>query len=261
MKPIAFFSCLLTVVNSAAQDKIDTDRPDQTESAVLVPKKYFQAEFGFNRESSGGVYYTLVHPTFLLKYGLSKRFELRLESAFVTEYIRRLPDSARTTHFEPLEIGTKIAFFEERGLRPKTSLIFHTGSSFEGNHFQAWEFTSTLRLTCQNTLSKKMGLGYNIGLEKSRDETVWLYTLSPNMNIGERWYSYIELFGYRVKDAISFERSWQNSFDAGIAYFISNDAKLDLSAGWGLGSNSMNNYIALGFSFRVPVNKKFRMTQ
>ena len=31
--------------------RIDTDRPDQTESAFLVPKKFFQSELGLLKEN------------------------------------------------------------------------------------------------------------------------------------------------------------------------------------------------------------------
>src|SRR5512139_2371142 len=99
-----------------AQERIDTDRPDQTESAVLVPKKYFQGEFGFGKENLENDNYNLVHPTFLLKYGLSKRFELRLEGDFLSQYIHLIPDTKSTVNLEPVEIGTKIALFEEKGL-------------------------------------------------------------------------------------------------------------------------------------------------
>ena len=36
-------------VGAGQEDRIDTDRPDQTESAGIVPKNYFQAEVGFKK--------------------------------------------------------------------------------------------------------------------------------------------------------------------------------------------------------------------
>lgn len=259
MKPIAFFIFLLTGLTAFAQERIDTDRPDQTESAVLVPKKYFQGEFGFNKENYGDKNYILVHPTFLLKYGLSKRVELRLESAYATEYVHLIPNTVTETDLEPVEIGTKISLFEEKGWRPKTSFIFHIGSSFEGKHIEEWDFNSTFRFTCQHTLTENIGLGYNIGMESDGEENVLLYTFSPNFNIGKKWYAYVELFGFRTRDIYSFQKRWQHAFDTGLAYYLSNNTKVDLSSGFGLGSNPMTNYIALGFSFRVPVKAKYKL--
>lgn len=238
-----------------AQEKIDTDRPDQTESAVLVPKKYFQGEFGFNKENYEGDNYTLVHPTFLLKYGLSKRFELRLESAFSSDYLHYIPSTKKETQLEPVEIGTKVSLFEEKGLRPKTSLIAHLGLPFAAsNPDNDQKVFPSYRFTFQNTISDVMGLGYNIGSEWDgyENKTVWLYTFSPNFNIGQKWYAYVEIFGFK-------EESWEHAVDGGIAYYISKDTKLDLSGGFGLGKNPLRNYAALGFSFRIPLNEKYRL--
>src|SRR6266581_2531378 len=57
---------------------IDTDRPDQTESAFLVPKNWVRLEAGFNFEKSNSHEKEFLTPTLLSKYGLSKRVELRL---------------------------------------------------------------------------------------------------------------------------------------------------------------------------------------
>lgn len=245
---------VLSFVQAAAQTKIDTDRPDQTESAVLVPKKYFQGEFGFNRENLQKDTHNIVHPTFLLKYGLSKRFEFRLESEFSTQYL--LQGDEGTTALQPVEIGTKISLFEERGLLPKTSLIVHLGLPFVASDVD-WnrELFPSFRFTLQNAITEKIGLGYNVGSEWNgyENKAIWLYTFSPNFTIGERWYSYIEVFGFK-------EDNWQHAIDGGLAYYISNDVKLDLSGGVGLKDNPLRNYIALGVSFRVPLSPKYRLS-
>jgi len=258
MKPIVFFIFLLAGLHAFAQEKIDTDRPDQTESAVLVPKKYFQAEFGFGKENLEGKNYTLAHPAFLLKYGLSKRFELRLESEYTSEYIHLIPETKTTTDLQPIEIGTKIALFEEKDLRPKTSLIIHVGSSFKGSNPFEWPYHISYRITCQHSITEKIGLGYNLGQQSDEEGWAWLYTFSPNISIGKRWYGYVEAFGFKGS-GMSVNRKWQHAFDAGFAYYISNDAKVDLSGGIGLADNPMRNYIALGFSFRIPVKEKYRL--
>src|SRR5215813_7095166 len=88
------------------EEKIDTDRPDQTESAGIVPKNYFQAEVGFNKENTFFKNYNLVYPTALLKYGFNQ-FELRLESVFISTYEQRISESKWTTGLLPVEIGFK----------------------------------------------------------------------------------------------------------------------------------------------------------
>jgi len=248
MKPLFIALALLVGKVSLAQpEKIDTDRPDQTESAVLVPVKYFQGEFGFGKENLKNNSYHLIHPTFLLKYGLSQRFELRLESEVASEYLLT-PQTKTTISLEPVEIGSKISLFQEKGLFPKTSLIVHLGLPFATSNYDKHQnLFPSFRFTCSHTITEKIGIGYNAGAEWDgyNNKPAWLYTLSPNFSIGKRWYSYVEAFGFYHTD------SWEHNIDGGLAYYLSNDAKIDLSGGFGLGSSILKNYLSLGFSFRL----------
>jgi hypothetical protein len=235
-------------------ERIDTDRPDQTESAVTVPRKFFQMEFGFGRENMRNNDYNFAHPVFLLKYGLFKRAELRLEGNFFSEHEQLVPDPKTTTRFEPLEVGTKIALFEEKGLLPKTSFIGHLGLPFTASEVdENQEVFGSIRFSFQHTLSERAALGYNAGViwDGYSDKPKWMYTFSPNINIGKRWYAYVETFAFFREGEAA-----EHSVDAGIAYYVSNDAKLDFSGGVGLGDNPMRNYIALGASFRFGPKKK-----
>lgn len=233
-------------------EKIETDRPDQTETPFLVPKKYFQAEFGLNVEKYTGNYDRFVHPTSLLKYGLTNRFELRLESTVLTNYLQRVPSSVMQTQMEPLEVGTKIRLFEEKGLRPKASVIAHVGLPFlAGKAYRSLSASYTTRLSLQNSLSKNVSLGYNLGVEGGGGEsTAFFYTVAPGFNIGEKWYAYAEAFGSFANEGSL------HHLDGGLAFFLSPDTKVDLSAGFGLGDSPLKHYTALGFSFRLPVGRR-----
>ena len=244
---LLFIFCIVDFCVSA-QERIDTDRPDQTESALTVPKKYFQGEFGFAKENFHNENFNLIYPAFLLKYGISKKAELRMEGNFLSQYIHLIADTKTTTLLEPVEIGTKISLFEEKGMRPKTSLIVHLGLPFTASQYDKEQhFFPSFRFTCQHSLSSTIGLGYNVGAEWDGYDSkpAWLYTFSPNFNIGKRWYAYVEAFGF-------IERNFsEHNLDGGIAYYISNDTKVDFSSGFGIGSSALKNYLNLGFSFRL----------
>ena len=238
----------------STQEKIETDRPDQTETAVLIDKNMLQAEVGFNKENANDENYILVHPTALFKYGLSKRVELRLETNYVTEHIQLIPNPKETTYFEPLILGGKIALFEEKGWRPKTTFIGGVSLPFTGSRTaRTTNAAPGFRFTMQHSLSETIGLGYNLGGEWDGETSVpeWIYTFAPGFNIGERWYAYVEAFG-----SIKKGESPDHNVDGGFAYFISNNFKIDLSGGVGLSENSLKNYVALGFSFRINMQKK-----
>lgn len=245
VNPCALFFFSIT---SAAQEKIDTDRPDQTESATTVPRHYFQAEIGFNKENTFNRNYDLVHPTALLKYGF-KHWELRVETTARSSYEQLTPTPKWTTGFEPVEVGCKVALWEEKKWIPKTSLIVHFAlPTVASRSFKADHIAPSFRFTMQNTFSKTAGLGYNIGAlwDGFGPTPVWLYTFSPNFNIGKRWYAYIEAFGFIQKDQPA-----QHNLDGGIAYYVSNDLKADFSSGFGISASAPDSYFAIGFSFRI----------
>jgi hypothetical protein len=76
---VLLMAALLPLCCPAQMGRIDTDRPDQTESAFLVPAHWLQFEMGCNQQATVGKKpdeYLL--PTLLSKYGLGKRAELRL---------------------------------------------------------------------------------------------------------------------------------------------------------------------------------------
>jgi len=231
----------------AQVEKIDTDRPDQTESAVTVPKNYFQAEFGFNKENLPGRNYDLLHPTTLLKYGLHK-FEFRLEATLRSSYEYLFPNPKWTKGLEPVVIGFKTALWEENKLLPKTSLIVHLGLPFLASKtFRTDHLIPSFRFTMQNSITANVAIGYNLGAEWDgySSTPAWVYTFAPGFNVGKKWYTYIEAFGFIHK-----KEKPQHNLDAGIAYYISNNVKIDLSAGIGISEAAPENYVAVGFSFR-----------
>jgi len=243
----------LLTLRLSAQERIDTDRPDQTESVFTVPKHYVQGELGFGRESFTDRSYNIVHPAFLFKYGISKRAELRLESNLLSEHMELPQGNSKSTQMEPLEIGAKFALFEEKGLRPKTSLIAHLGLPFTASDPDPDQnLFPSFRFLFQHSLSERASIGYNLGAEWDgySNRPTWTYTFSPNTNIGRNWYAYVEAFGFLHEG-----RAPEHQLDGGLAYYLSNDMKLDLSSGFGIGDSPLRYYVSLGFSFRFSTGR------
>jgi hypothetical protein len=256
IKSIVTAMLLLTCVfSSLAQvEKIDTDRPDQTESAVLVPKKWIQFEMGFSKQVNSPTENEFQYPTLLSKYGISKRFEFRLITTIQTNTDFSNPLlQKRNTGLTPVEIGAKIALWEEKKLLPKTSLIFHVGiPKMASKDFQADHLAPNFRFTMQHSITKRIGLGYNVGAEWDgvNKEATWIYTFAPGINLSKKWYGYIEAFGF-----ISKKNDPEHSLDGGIAYYIKPDFKIDLSSGFGISKAAPDWYIAVGGSIRFKTGK------
>lgn len=234
--------------------QIELDRPDQTETPIIVPKRWFQAELGFNVEKNQEGLTQLVHPTILSKYGLSNRIEIRLITEYITQETSRQVTSGNNaiTGLVPVQIGGKLSLSEEIKWMPKTSFIVHLViPKAATKEFRQTNWAPNFRFVMQNTLSNSVALGYNIGAEwdgNTKDPS-WVYTLAPGFNLSERIYFYVEAFGLLKKGEHP-----QHALDGGFAYAITKNIKIDLSGGNRISHyNELNYYFSLGFSFRIPL--------
>ena len=252
-----FYTLILSFISVSlyAQEQIDTDRPDQTESAFLVPKKWLQFEAGFNFQKNNSNENEFLTPTLLSKYGLSKRLELRLITSLKTNSSSTIPyGKSNETGLDVVELGAKISLTEEKKFLPKTSLIFHLGiPGFTSVKFKPDKIAPNFRFTMQHTLSSRISVGYNAGCEWDgiTNDPAYIYTLTLGFAPSKKWYSYIEGFGAFKKHIIP-----EHNFDSGLAYYISNNLKADVSSGFGLTNTAAQWYIAIGLSVRFNTNKK-----
>jgi Putative MetA-pathway of phenol degradation len=249
---------LLCSLAATAQEKIDTDRPDQTESAFLVPARWVQFEIGFNKESTvSRTEKTYLLPTLLSKYGINKNFELRLITTIESvQYKFQGRSFGNSNGLLPVQIGAKIRLAEETGIFPKTSLIWHVAlPGVASPKKRADKLAPNFRFTMQNSLGKNAALGYNLGAEWDgySNNPTWIYTFAPGLNIGERWYGYVEAFGFITKEGPP-----RHSLDAGIAWYATNNFKIDFSGGFGISPAAPPWYASVGASvrFNTAKNKK-----
>lgn len=254
MRP--FISCLLLIFVFAqlaraqkAVEPIATDRPDQTETPILTPKKFFQAEIGFAREKNGAATNWLL-PTALLKYSLSDFFEARLILEGQTSRIKTGNRVERTGGLVPVEIGMKVKIAEEKGLIPHTSLIGHISLPNWASKDRKGVYSAlNFRFTMQHTLSSFSTFSYNLGAEWDgrSPEPVFIYTLANGYTFSDKWGGYIELYGFAPQ-----KQSAAHNFDAGITYLVFPNLQFDVSAGFGITKNAPDHFVGCGVSFRLP---------
>ncbi len=225
---------------------IETDRPDQTETASLVPVGYFQLETGFSIEDTEpGFIYT--HPSALLKYGVSENFEVRVIAEYIN--IQREPNP-NVDGMLPLRVGLKTKLFNQNGIIPKAALLGHiTLPGIASEQFRESFFAPDLRLAFLHAFDR-FSVSYNVGAEWDgfTPRPDFIYSLSLGVNIVGGLGIFVEGYG-RVPQ----QREDDNELrmDAGLTYLINNDVQVDLSGGIGLTDNAPEKYVALGLSFRL----------
>jgi len=228
---------------------IETDRPDQTETASLVPKGYFQMENGFSIEDTEpGFIYT--HPSTLWKVGVTEFFEVRV----ITEYINiQLDPNPKVDGLLPVRVGFKSRLLDQKGVVPKTSFIGHISlPGVASKQFQQTYFAPDLRLAFQHSISDRYTVGYNFGAEWDGEtpRPDFIYTLSLSAGLFHGLSIYGELYGSMPQQS---EDDADLRLDGGFTYLVSNDVLVDISGGIGITDNAPEKYIAIGLSYRFKM--------
>jgi hypothetical protein len=255
MKRIILISVLIVIVRLAFAQKQElvTDRPDQTEAPVLVPQGGVQIETGFQYEkdrSQGVQVKNFTYNTTLIKYGVNEHFELRFISEYLGTQVKGVGETKvrKAQGFSPLAVGVKIKLADEKGIWPQAALIGHvnlrTGSEAYTPSYTAADF----RFTFANTLSEKLTLSYNLGVEWDGEtpEAAFLYTLSLGYSVSDRIGVFIEGYSFFPENAKA-----DNRVDAGLTFLITEVVQWDVSAGLGLSENAPDSFISTGLSVRL----------
>jgi hypothetical protein len=230
-------------------DPIEVDRPDQTETASLVPKGYFQMETGFSIEDTEpGFLYT--YPSILWKIGVNENFELRI----ITEYIniQRMPNPD-IGGVLPIEVGFKSKILDQHGLVPKTAFLGHLSlPGVASEHFATTYFATNMKFAFQHTISDRFSVGYNLGMEWDGEDPrpTFIYTLATGVSVLRRLGIFLEVYGDVPQQR---EDDFRHRLDGGFTYLIGRDVLLDISGGMGLSDNAPERFIGFGVSYRFKM--------
>lgn len=237
-----------------AQDAIITDRPDQTESAALVPTGYLQGEHGFainilelNTEYS-------IAST-LMRYGINEYFEVRLE-------ISPIINDGRESEFgiNPVSVGLKSRLISKDNF--DLSLITHIQlPKVASKHLQTNYAAIATRLTAAHRIKDWWSIGYNAGIEWDgfTPNPYYIYTLTSGFSVGEHCGVFAEVYGniyYNnpVADII-YDPLDEHYVDAGFTYSPNENQQFDISAGAIFQAGIPSAFISTGFAYRFNTIK------
>lgn len=241
-------------------ETIDIDRLGKSKSPFSIPKKWFQSEVGFLKQTDKFPEFSQTekyfqHPLFFGRYGLSNRIEARLITDWVTEKTIGTNITDVYTGINTFQLGFKANFIKEKGIRPEIALIAHyvfnslrtlTGKTdtIDGANFS---------FAFHHTLSDNVWLNYNAGMqwEHFRNEPAYLYTISPRFKFEDDWCAFVEVFGFIWKDDKP-----QHSLSAGLAYNVNDNFKIDAAGGIKLNKRTPDNFFTVGCSFRFKTSNK-----
>jgi hypothetical protein len=230
-----------------AQDKIEPDRPTESQNASLISKGGFQTEIGVRKDQENSQDYNIQHPNAVLRYGLFKQLEVRLETTVESQ---RYPTKNMFAYgLEPIEVGLKGNIFRAKDTSFTASIYGLIGfpriASDDHQHNNTFY---RVRLLFQNELSDKIKLIYNVGRDWDSEEKQqnWIYTISPQFQLSDKWEIFLEDFSYVQKGSKP-----EHYIDGGFAYFVSNNFSLDVDVGKGLSKKSAEYFMTAGVSFKL----------
>ena len=262
IKKFFFLSLLLFIAfKAAAQNEvIQTDRFGKTYTPFSVPKKWFQSEIGFLKQTDKVPEFSITdkyfqHPLLFARYGLSNRIEARLISAWATEKAIGTNITDAFTGIHTFQLGLKANFIKEKGIRPEVALIGH----YVFNRLRTLPGKmdtingANFRFAFQNTLSENIWLNYNAGMQWDYfgEAPAYLYTLSPRFKLEDKWQAFVEVFGFIWKDEPP-----HHSISAGLGYNVNDNFKIDAAGGIKLNKHTPDNFYTIGCSYRFRTKKE-----
>lgn len=237
---IAILGCLTLWITAASGQTIVTDRPDQTESAAIVPLGMVQWEGGvlvqWEEDRTTTDWMT---PTSLVRLPIHQSLELRW---VYNQHRRRSNESALGDGAtSDMQVGAK------------WNLLDGTGT---GGHMLAllshWELPvsggsgvpSSHKVSVRHNIGPDWALAYNVGALLDDGWNGWMYTLSVGRGLGKGWSVFMEPFG-----SVTAEGTHLASADAGFTWLYSDRIQWDWSMAVGL--NHAFHYQSLGLSVLV----------
>lgn len=235
---------------------IVTDRPGFLFSSLTVDRDVLQTEWGIpavTLDSSGGVDTRFTSLFGLVRYGVARNFELRLDSPIYNESRVSVDGHAATDRgYGDLEVGAKWHLLDNQGARPSLALIPSVILPTGQKGFTADDPVYQLNAMAEWNLPKGWGAaalaGYLNGPSGDGRYGQETFAVSLGRSLSSpKWSAY----GEAVYVATNLAGASDSSFlGGGIKYLVSNDWQLDLSFDRGLTAGSPDWLLGFGIAAR-----------
>jgi hypothetical protein len=243
---------------SESEGEIETDRDSFTPATTITPRRRIIIESAYSFLDNRGRSETHSFPEFLLRYGLTKRIELRLGANYEVGSGGSVSSATagseedETTQLERSSIvnyGLKVLVTEQQRWIPGSALIFQgstptsgmeTATQFTGVYVFGWELENRVKLDA--------AIRYDTVSERGDRFGVWSPSAVVKVPIGEKINVHAEYFSF-------FSRGREQDFvrhfvSPGVHYLITPDLEVGVRIGWGLNDQTSRFFTNVGFGYR-----------
>ena len=230
-----FLTFLFLLFNcSLVFSQITTDRPSQTESAVVLSSGQIQVESGILIENSQSNINTL------FRIGIIEGIEIRINSNYL---INDELSFMKKSSFSDFEVGAKFRIFDKTSNNTKVAFLSHLSIPTAIEVFSNDVYGLLSRLNVSHGLNNESQIAYNLGYNKFKKmDGQFIYTIVYGRSL-DSFGIFFEIFGDDSKNSSNI------NFDSGITYLLDNEKQLDLSIGKGINNDMI--FISGGISINI----------
>ena len=234
------------ICDANAETSIATDRPQVTNSSVVVPCGSLQLENGLQVTSTGGQSGP-DFPETSVRFGITAKTELRFSTP---NYFRNGATASGASGLSDLSLGFKNQLGPIKGfdisLIPSVSLP--TGADLISSH----GYDATVQLPWSRSLTKAWTVAGQLGVswptQSGRHNVTGQTSLYFDRQLTSPWDAYVEYAGVFPQRG-----GPQHSIDFGTAYKPTMHQQLDFHCGLGLSSAAPDYSVGFGYSGRFQV--------
>lgn len=244
MKHFLLVIIVTTFCHGISAQEISTDRPDQTESAMTIPKQSFQLETGTSVEIAGNINQWAISSS-LFRFGLLKGVEVRL--AAETGRFSNIKKVKSWWYIADLEAGLKVNLVnnDKFQLGCLAHAVLPTGSK----ETTTGKLGLVALVSVSHSLWKNTEAGYNIGYElthnqKGEPQQNLLFSTAIGMAISQKLGFFIEAYG-----SLDNLDELVLHYDNGFTYLLLPNFQLDFSFGTGISKTT--NFFGIGLSWLI----------
>jgi len=251
---------LFAAPQQAEEDKVSPDRPGFGTPTTLVRPGMMQFETGFAREtdSSEGLSTRLfVMPTSLLRFGMTDRLELRLESGGILREREQGPDGIlHRNGAGDVSFAAKLRLWDERLFLPAVTLIPSLSSPFGSPGHSSGGYDPKVILAWAKDLPAEFGIGGNLSYGSVTADldraTARDFSLGVERGFGPIT-GFVEAYQQRLGTGKDADKAW--AMQTGAAFGLWKNFAFDISLGRAITNNAPDFMIGFGLSMRSPWRK------
>jgi hypothetical protein len=226
-------------------EDIITDRPDFTESAVVVPRGHIQIESGLTWVDDVGHVTVFTVPEMLIRWTLVERLELR----FVVPNFISTRNGSTESGFGDSFVGTKVQFgpVADWDLAGIVTLSLPTGRE----PFTRDQVDPGIVVTAGRDLGDTWSFGSQLSadwISLTDDRSFfWGGTAVLGKSLGGLWTTFVEM-SFTVPE----RETTLVSIHAGATYLLKPNLQLDAHGGFGVTDAAPDYFLGAGISARIP---------